>query len=75
MNERATASEFDIVVNGETSRVVYGMTVEGLLVGHGLDPDLVVVEHNGAILPRGRFSDTALEPDDAVEIVHFVGGG
>ena len=75
MNERDTSTGFDIVVNGDRNRVLSGMTVEEFLVGHDLDPDLVVVERNGAILPRGRFSDTALQPDDAVEIVHFVGGG
>ncbi|CAN5122018.1 hypothetical protein BH18GEM1_BH18GEM1_06720 [soil metagenome] len=66
---------FDIDVNGETRAARAGMTVEELLLGHDLDPDVVVVERNGAILRRGQFADTALAPGDAIEIVHFVGGG
>ncbi len=76
MIERDKVPEgFDIDVNGETRAARAGMTVEELLLGHHLDPDVVVVERNGAILRRSQFGDTALAPGDAIEIVHFVGGG
>lgn len=66
---------FDVVVNGERREVGHGTSVGGLLAAHGLDPDLVVVERNGGILRRDDFDATALAPGDALEIVHFVGGG
>jgi len=40
-----------------------------------LRPDRVAVELNGRIVPRARWSETAVEHGDKLEIVHFVGGG
>ena len=71
----SSADTFEIVANGETRRVSPGTTVAGFLAAHEIDPDLVVVERNGAILTRGAFERTAIEPADELEIVHFVGGG
>jgi thiamine biosynthesis protein ThiS len=34
-----------------------------------------VVEHNRTIVRRPRLGEVALAPGDAVELVHFVGGG
>ena len=67
--------EFEIVANGESRTASRGTTVADFLAAHGLDPDLVVVERNGEILRRPAHETTALEPGDALEIVHFVGGG
>jgi thiamine biosynthesis protein ThiS len=36
---------------------------------------MVVVERNGDILRRDALETTAVEPGDAYELVHFVGGG
>lgn len=66
---------FEILANGESRRVTRGTTVSDFLTVHGLSPDLVVVERNGAILRRADLDVTALQPGDALEIVHFVGGG
>jgi thiamine biosynthesis protein ThiS len=41
----------------------------------GLDPRTVVVERNREIVRRPQLSDTALTEGDAIELVHFVGGG
>lgn len=65
----------EIRANGETRSVPAGTSVAGFLARHDLDPDLVVVERNGRILRRQEFDGTALEAGDALEIVHFVGGG
>lgn len=65
----------DLIVNGEARETERGATVAAFLAGHDLDPDLVVVERNGAIVPRGKYSETTLEAGDRLEIVHFVGGG
>lgn len=76
MNRTAsTESSFQIVANGEPRRVGAGTTVTGFLAAHDLDPDLVVVERNGGILRRAELDAIALQPGDALEIVHFVGGG
>lgn len=65
----------EILVNGAPRDARTGDSVEAFLRAHDLEPDLVVVEMNGAILPRDRYAATALQGGDALEIVHFVGGG
>lgn len=75
MTERATDQASEIVVNGERRAAPPGTTLARFLQDVGLDPDLVVVERNGAIVARKAFGSTALEHDDELEIVHFVGGG
>lgn len=47
----------------------------GVLEQLGLRADRIAVEHNGAIVPRARWSETAVVSGDKLEIVHFVGGG
>ncbi len=65
----------DIVVNGERRAVVRGATLLELLRSLELDPRAVVVEHNRAIVRRPQLGDVTVAPGDAIELVHFVGGG
>ena len=68
-------SEIEIMVNGEP-RVVPGPATAADLLRHlGLDPRTVVVELNRKIVRRPQLGDTPLTQGDAVELVHFVGGG
>jgi thiamine biosynthesis protein ThiS len=64
-----------IVVNGENRTVPGPASLADLLGELGLDSRLVVVEHNRQIVRRPRLADTVLADGDAVELVHFVGGG
>lgn len=68
-------SQLEIMVNGESRRVPGPASVADLLRHLGLDPRTVVVELNQEIVRRPRLDDTALADGDAVELVHFVGGG
>ncbi len=65
----------DILVNGETRAVARGATLLELLAALELDPRAVVVEHNRSIVRRPALGDVRVAPGDAVELVHFVGGG
>jgi thiamine biosynthesis protein ThiS len=65
----------DITVNGERRAVARGATLLELLGSLELDPRAVVVEHNRAIVRRLALGDVRVAPGDAVELVHFVGGG
>ncbi len=64
-----------LVINGEPRVVQEGLTLAGLLAELGLDPRMVVVEHNRAIIRRPMLADVKVAEGDAVELVHFVGGG
>jgi len=69
-------AEVSVVVNGERRRLAAGTTLAALLRAHDLDPRLVVVEHNRVILrDRDAFPGLVLRDGDALELVHFVGGG
>ena len=68
-------SQLLIKVNGESRELPAPATVADLLRHLGLDPRTVVVELNREIIRRSRLDLTALVDGDAVELVHFVGGG
>ena len=72
----APLDAFPITVNGDERRIPSGWTLADLLASLKLDARTVVIERNGTILrDRASFVSLALESDDALEIVHFVGGG
>ena len=64
-----------IVVNGEARSIADGASLLELLAALELDPRAVVVEHNRHIVRRPALGDVRVAPGDAVELVHFVGGG
>ncbi len=64
-----------VVINGDPREVPSPLTLAGLLDHLGLDPRMVVVEHNRVIVRRGTLADVAVAEGDLVELVHFVGGG
>lgn len=65
----------EVRVNGEPRAVRAGATLLGLLRDLDLDPRTVVVEHNRRIVRRPALDEVAVAPGDAIELVHFVGGG
>jgi len=65
----------EVTVNGERRAVARGATLLELLRTLELDPRVVVVEHNRAIVRRPKLGDVTVAPGDAIELVHFVGGG
>jgi thiamine biosynthesis protein ThiS len=68
-------TELQIMVNGDERRVPGPATLLDLLAHLDLDPRTVVVELNREIVRRPRLGETTLAEGDAVELVHFVGGG
>ncbi|MDT8342664.1 MAG: sulfur carrier protein ThiS [Longimicrobiales bacterium] len=64
-----------IRLNGRDREVPAGRSVQDLLLDLELRPELVVVERNREILARARYPEVAVEEGDALELVHFVGGG
>jgi thiamine biosynthesis protein ThiS len=68
-------SELKVMVNGEPRQVPAPATLLDLLRHLGLDPRTVVVERNREIVRRPRLGETPIAEGDAIELVHFVGGG
>ena len=65
----------DIIVNGKAREIQDGICIPELLDQMQLDCMQVVVEHNNNIIPRQRLAETPLNNGDALEVIHFVGGG
>ncbi len=64
-----------IKLNGEEKDIADGVSVAGLLEQLQIRPARVVVERNRDIVSREVYGATMLVEGDALEIVHFVGGG
>ncbi len=69
------AETIRVTVNGTERELPAGRTVAQTLAQLGLEPRLVVVEHNRVILDRARLPEVEVRAGDNLEIVHFVGGG
>lgn len=70
-----TYHELTVTLNGEPRQLTAPLSLAGLLQQLGLDPRAVVVEHNRRIVRRAQLGETAVAQGDAIEVVHFVGGG
>jgi thiamine biosynthesis protein ThiS len=64
-----------VKINGEEKVITDGISLGSLLEELQIRPARVVVEHNRNIVPRDAYGATLLADGDALEIVHFVGGG
>lgn len=67
--------QINVTVNGDRRSIAGDLSVRQLLEALGLQPQLVVVEHNREILDRTRYESTPVQEGDSLELVHFVGGG
>ena len=67
--------QLSLTVNGEPRRIASGSFIADLVRSLDLNPAKVAVERNGVIVPRSTLAEVALSDGDALEIVHFVGGG
>lgn len=65
----------DIVFNGKSRTIQARISIQEFLDQLQLDCLQVVVEHNRNIIPRQRLAEIKLSDGDALEIIHFVGGG
>lgn len=68
-------STIAVTINGETRRVPGPASLLQLLEYLELDPRTVVVELNREIVRRPQLGETGVAEGDAIELVHFVGGG
>ena len=67
--------QMNIRINGEEKEIKEGLSLAALLDEFQIRPGRVVVELNRNIIAREAHGSTALKEGDALEIVHFVGGG
>ncbi len=66
-----------LTINGKDEQINKDkLSVSDLLKEKNVDmPDMVSVELNGDILDRENFDTTAVNENDTVEFLYFMGGG
>ena len=64
-----------VTVNDEPHTLDAGATLADLVAHLGLAPRRIAAEVNRTLVPRATYAATPLSDGDAVEIIHFVGGG
>ena len=62
-------------INGEIQLIEGPISLDRFLDGLKVRKEAVVCELNRAIVQKTRYSETYLNENDTLEIVHFVGGG
>lgn len=65
----------NVTINGAARDVPEDLTIKDLVVHLGLGDGPVAVEINREIVPRAQHASHKISANDAIEIVHFVGGG
>ena len=64
-----------IQINGENRDLADQSTLEDLVRELSLQPQRIAIELNHNVVRRNEWSETVLNNNDRIEIVHFVGGG
>jgi thiamine biosynthesis protein ThiS len=64
-----------IVCNGTAREVSASATLLELIRELGLNPETVVAEVDGRIVPRPEYETCALADGHTIELIRFVGGG
>ena len=64
-----------ILLNGETADARGAVTVAELAERYGLQPNSILIEHNGVALHRREWTRRTLHEADRLEIIRIVAGG
>lgn len=62
-------------INGEDILLHRQVSIAAVITTRKINPEAVMVEYNGAILPKENWDRVFLKEADILEIVSFVGGG
>ena len=64
-----------VTLNGQPHEIANGMSLLDLALFLKLQPSAVICEHNGQLCRADTFADTPVQEGDAIEWLHFMGGG
>lgn len=64
-----------IIANGQNQEISLPMDLVTYLQENNYPLDKIAIELNGQIIPKAKYAQTILNPNDKLEIVTFVGGG
>jgi len=64
----------EVKINGKTENI-QGGTVLDLLKAKNIEPQMVAIEVNDALLERSHLATTTLKEGDQIEFLFYMGGG
>jgi thiamine biosynthesis protein ThiS len=64
-----------IIFNGHSREISNALTIRAFLDNLKLNPEIVAVELNLAIIPKNQYDNKIISEGDKIEIISFVGGG
>ncbi|MBN1410732.1 MAG: sulfur carrier protein ThiS [Spirochaetales bacterium] len=64
-----------ITINGEKREITETLTVMKLLQELKLNPDVTIVEQNAEIVSRADYETRAVNENDSLELLRYMGGG
>ncbi|OEH86199.1 thiamine biosynthesis protein ThiS [Desulfuribacillus stibiiarsenatis] len=65
-----------VTINGKEEQLtVEGLSILEWVVEKGLQPQQLVIEHNGQVIEQEQWSHITLKENDQLEVLRFVGGG
>ena len=73
--EELDSAVIELTINGKPVALDRPLTIAQFLAARDLKDRMVVVEHNGEIVPRDRFAEVALNDGDNLEVVQMMAGG
>lgn len=65
----------NVRINGEMIELKDGITISALLSGLKINPEIIAVEKNGAIIKRDDYGTECISGGDILELIRFMGGG
>lgn len=64
-----------ILINCETRQFAESQNITDLVADLGLEPKMVLIEHNGTALHRSEWTACLLSEGDRIEILQVAAGG
>ncbi|WP_341474060.1 sulfur carrier protein ThiS [Desulfofundulus thermobenzoicus] len=64
-----------MVINGKKTELPDEITLADMLTQRKLNPETVLIEYNGELVPKELWPGVVLNDGDRLEILRFVGGG
>ncbi len=64
-----------VILNGKETDINDHMTIGSLLQSKGINPLMIVVEHNDQIPERKKWGSIVLKDNDHIEVIKIMGGG
>ncbi len=65
----------DVQINGENEKIEAATTVAQVLEAKNVRPEMVAVEINGELVPKGKYGELELGTGDKMEFLHYMAGG